>query len=317
MKIFVYGVGCGAGELLDAALPAERVTAFVDGNRTRDSFLGRPVITPEELAAQDYDLVIVTSRQADMIAARCAALGIDENKLLFLKNHVSPIDRNRCYELAEEALGKDYIEKLRTSERLIRAPFWSKRERLPADTLDNDYVRLKTLEALCGRLEGVPGAAAELGVYRGGFARCINALLPERTLYLFDTFSGFAESESESCGAGFVEAHRNTDEELVLSVLPHPEKAVLRAGLFPKTAAGLEDERFALVSLDVDLKESSYEGLRFFLPRLSDGGYLLLHDYGNPRLPGVRAAVERYEAERGKLCAVPLCDVSGTLVICK
>ena len=30
MKIYVYGTGCGAGDLIDAALPAERVEAFVD-----------------------------------------------------------------------------------------------------------------------------------------------------------------------------------------------------------------------------------------------------------------------------------------------
>ncbi len=317
MKIFVYGVGCGAGELLDTALPVGRVTAFVDGNKTAESFMGRPVITPEELAGRDYDLVIVTSRQADAIAARCEALGIDADRVLFLKNHVSLSDRNHCYEIAEAALGADFVGKLRASQRLIRAPLWSEVEPLPADTLDNDYVRLKTLEAICARLDGVPGAAAELGVFRGGFARCINALLPERTLYLFDTFDGFAGDEAEGCGAGFLAAHRNTGAELVLKQLPRPDRAVLRPGLFPETAAGLEGERFALVSLDVDLEESSFEGLRFFLPRLSEGGCLLLHDYLNPKLPGVRTAVERYEAEHGKLQAVPLCDIGGTLVICK
>ena len=316
MKIFVYGTGCGAGELLDGALPVERVTAFVDGQKTAETFLGRAVITPEELAARDYDLVIVTSRSADEIAARCASLGIDPEKLLFLKNHLQPSDRNRSYELAEAALGRVFTDKLRASERLIRAPLWSEGERLPKDTPDDDYVRLKTLEALCRRLEGVPGAAAELGVYRGGFARCINALLPERTLYLFDSFEGFSPDESVDCGEGFAAAHRNTSVPLVLSRLPHPEKAVIRQGFFPDSAAGLGEERFALVSLDVDLAESTYQGLRWFLPRLCEGGFLLLHDYLHPKLPGVRAAVERYEKENGKLHAVPLCDVNGTLVIC-
>ena len=48
---------------------------------------------------------------------------------------------------------------------------------------------------------------------------------------------------------------------------------------------------------------------------MSRGGYVLLHDYGNPKLPGVRRALERYEQEHGRLAAVPLCDVNGTLVI--
>ena len=177
---------------------------------------------------------------------------------------------------------------------------------------------MRTLEAICRRLGAVEGAAAELGVYRGGFARCISALLPERTLYLFDTFEGFDESEAKGERRGFVEAHRGASAERVLSLLPHPEKAILRPGLFPATAAGLEGERFCLVSLDADLEESTLAGLRFFTPRLSPGGYLLLHDWDTPRLGGVRRALERYESEIGqKLPAVPLCDVNGTLVIAR
>ncbi|MGX8693098.1 MAG: TylF/MycF/NovP-related O-methyltransferase [Clostridia bacterium] len=316
MEIYVYGTGCGAGDLVDAALPAERIAAFVDrvGGGT---FLGRPVITARELAKRPYDLIIVAGRQADGIARELAALGVDENRLLFLKNHTVPVDRNRDYALARRVLGEDFAARLQNSERLIRVPLWTEKERIAGPESDNDYVRLKTLEALCLRLDGVPGAAAELGVYRGGFARWINELLPERKLYLFDTFEGFDPAESAGEGTGFTEAHKNTGADRVLAALPHPERAVIRRGLFPQTALGLEDERFALVSLDADLEESTLAGLRFFLPRMSPGGYLLLHDYNNPKLPGVKRALARWEAEHGRLAAVPLCDVNGTLVLAR
>ena len=305
MKIYVYGTGCGAGDLADAALPAERVEAFVD-RVGGGSFLGRPVLTLEELAGRELDLLIVASRGAEQVEQECQRLGIAPDKLLFL---------NRSYDTARAVLSDAYVDRLIGSEKLIRVPLWTETERIAGPGSDNDYVRLKTLEALCLRLGGVPGAAAELGVYRGGFARWINALLPERTLYLFDTFEGFDPAESAEEGAGFTEAHRNTSAEQVLAALPHPERAVIRQGLFPQTAAGLEAERFSLVSLDADLEESTLAGLRFFWPRMSEGGYLLLHDYNHPRLPGVRRAVGRWEAEHGRLAAVPLCDVNGTLVI--
>ena len=83
MKIYVYGTGCGAGDLADAALPAERVEAFVDragGGR----FLGRPVITLEELAGRELDLLIVASRGAEQVEQECQRLGIAPDKLLFL-----------------------------------------------------------------------------------------------------------------------------------------------------------------------------------------------------------------------------------------
>ena len=315
MEIYVWGTGCGAGELIDTALPAARVKAFVESGARPTGFLGRPVIAPEDLAGRRVDLLIVASRRADEIAQRLDALGVDPDKVFYLKNHLVPVERNCSYELASAVLGKDYVNRIRCSERLIRAPLWTETEKIAGPEADNDYVRLKTLEALCARLGAVPGAAAELGVYRGGFARWLSALLPDRTLYLFDTFAGFDECESEGCGAGFVAAHRNTAAERVLAALPHPERAVLRQGLFPATSAGLEGERFCLVSLDADLEESTLAGLRFFLPRMAEGGYLLLHDYLNPKLPGVKRAVARYEAEAGRLRAVPLCDVNGTLVI--
>ncbi len=314
MTIYVFGTGCGAGDLIDEALPADRIAAFVD-REGGGTFLDRPVISLEQLAGRDYDLLIVASREAERIEADCRRLGLDPEKLLFLKNHSVIVDRNRRYEPARTVLGDAYVDRLIGSERLIRVPLWTERERIAGPGSDNDYVRLKTLEALCLRLEKVPGPAAELGVYRGGFARWINELLPERKLYLFDSFAGFDPAESAGCAAGFSEAHRAASAEGALSALPHPEKAVIRKGLFPETARGLEKERFALVSLDADLEESTLAGLRFFLPRMCEGGYVLLHDCMNPKLPGVRRALERFEAEAGRVHAVPLCDVNGTLVI--
>ena len=56
---------------LKAAM-AEQVAAFVDSRPSAESVLGRPVISPEALAQRDYDLIIVTSRDADGIAGRCS-----------------------------------------------------------------------------------------------------------------------------------------------------------------------------------------------------------------------------------------------------
>ena len=299
---------------MDEVLPVEKVTAFVE-REGGGTFLGRPVITLEELSKREFDLLIVASRDAEGVESEFLKLGIDPAKLFFLRNHMKFTDRNSNYETARALLGDDCIDRLICSEKLIRVPLWTGKERISGPGSDNDYVRLKTLEAICMRLENVPGAAAELGVNKGGFARWISQLMPDSTLYLFDTFSGFDPAESADCGEGFIEAHRNTTADKVLALIPHPDKAVIREGLFPETAKGMESERFALVSLDADLEQSTLAGLDFFLPRMSEGGYILLHDYNNPKLPGVRRATERWETENGRLAAVPLCDVNGTLVI--
>ena len=317
MKLYVWGTGCGAGELMEHGVAPEQVTAFVDSAPQAGSFLGRPVIRPEALIGRDADLILVASRQSRAIAARARELGLAEDRLLFLKNNWLTLDCNRSYAAAEQILDAQTLETLRRPPHAVREPLWLQDSVLTERDLENDYVRMRTLEAICASLGGVPGAAAELGVYRGGFARCINALLPERELYLFDTFEGFDACEAAGEAEGFVQAHRNTSAESVLRLMPHPERVRLMPGLFPASLRGLE-ERFALVSLDVDLEESTLAGLRYFYPRLEPGGFLLLHDYNSPRLPGVRRAWERWQDEVGRrLPGVPLCDINGSLTVCK
>ena len=64
MEIYVYGTGCGAGALIDEALPAERVAAFVQTVPEADTFLGRPVVSPEQLAAMDLEADLVKAKEA-------------------------------------------------------------------------------------------------------------------------------------------------------------------------------------------------------------------------------------------------------------
>lgn len=317
MSIYVWGTGCGASELLDAGLKPEQIAAFVDSFPSGDTFLGRPVILPQQLDREDCSLLIVTTRQADAIARRAAELGIPEEKLLYMKNHHILVDRNRNCSAAEIILGKELLNKILFPAHLVRQNP-TVIHALSLRDLENDYVRLATLELLCRRLTDVPGACAELGVYKGAFSRCINALMPDRKLYLFDSFDGFEPGEAarEVGSEAFLAAHRNTNAQTVMRSMPHPEQVEAKIGFFPGTAQGME-ERFCLVSLDADFEETTLEGLRYFWPRLSSGGYILLHDYTS-NLTGIAAAVAEFEAEWGqKLPSVPLCDIGGTLVLYK
>ena len=315
MGIYVWGTGCGASELIEQGLELERITAFVDSYPNGESFLGKVVLLPQQLRLEDCELLIVTTRHTDAVAQRCSQLGIPENRLLFLKNNYELSDRNTACNAAQALLGEELLQKLLPKQRIVPTPASLANSRLPERDLSNDYVRLATLELLCRRLDGVPGAVAELGVYRGFFARCMNQLLPERKLYLFDSFEGF-EAEA-GASESFQAAHANTTVGKVLAIMPHPETVSVKPGFFPDSLEGLE-ERFCLVSLDVDFAQTTLEGLRYFWPRLQKGGFIMLHDWGSPKLPGVAQALGTYEAEIGEcIPAVPLCDVGGTLVLCK
>ncbi len=170
------------------------------------------------------------------------------------------------------------------------------------------------------RLDNIPGAIAELGVYKGDFSLILHRQFPDRTIYLFDTFEGFnandVEIETESSFShSSTKDFADTSAEYVLGRFGDTSNIVLKKGYFPDTAAGLENESFAFVSLDADLYVPTLAGLEFFYPRLSHGGAILLHDYGSMRFSGVFQAVSDYEKKHGELMLMPLCDLHKSCII--
>jgi O-methyltransferase len=135
------------------------------------------------------------------------------------------------------------------------------------------------------RREGIPGAFAEVGVWRGDLSRFLHRCAPERTLYLFDTFSGFPE---ESVGQldlqnnGDRSRFRDTSVEQVRNAVGGSPNVVFRVGIFPDSTAGLESESFSFVMLDLDIYQPTVSALEFFYPRVSAGGYIFIHDFNSP-----------------------------------
>lgn len=198
-----------------------------------------------------------------------------------------------------------------------------------------DYTRIRTTELLIKELKrnNISGAMAEVGVFRGRFAKIFSHYFPEKDLYLYDTFEGFAERQIEDeLKQGYVTkewAARFADTSVndVKEYIGNPIHTKIRKGFFPETVMEEEKKRsFCLVSLDADLYEPILEGLRFFYPRLTEGGYILVHDYNGLDISenqyvtteGVKQAVYDYEKEIGKLLhKVPISDLNGSIIITK
>ena len=164
--------------------------------------------------------------------------------------------------------------------------------------------------------ERIAGSLAELGVYKGTTAKLLHELMPERTLWLFDTFAGFHEGDlagERGRPAGF-----RFDDTSVEAVLKHVGASPnVRAckGRFPETAGAVPDgERFALVHLDADLHKPTADALAFFYPRMSPGGFIVLHDYGSGAWPGIAEAADAFFADKPEgLVRIP--DKSGTAIV--
>lgn len=184
-----------------------------------------------------------------------------------------------------------------------------------------DYIRYATLELCYEEIisGGVKGNVAELGVYKGDFAEKLNFLFADRKLYLFDTFKGFDEHDvAIEHNKGYSKASQDfskTSIELVKNKMVHPENCIFKQGFFPESTLGIEDF-FCFVSIDADLYEPIYQGLGFFYPKLSKGGYIFIHDYNNAAYIGAKNAVATY-CKENNISFIPIPDSGGTAVISK
>lgn len=184
-----------------------------------------------------------------------------------------------------------------------------------------DYIRLATLELISHEInkKKLEGNIAEVGVYKGKFAKYINQYFPDKKLYLFDTFEGFDEKDKKTeRDLGLNDASQdfsNTSVGAVLKIMPFAHQCIIKKGFFPETTAGLNDS-FCFVSLDTDLYEPIYQGLIYFYPRMKKGGYIFVHDVNNDSYKGAAKAVEQFSAEQN-ISFVPIPDSCGSVIFMK
>ena len=144
-------------------------------------------------------------------------------------------------------------------------------------------------------------------------------MLPDKKFYLFDTFEGFHQKdvlvEKQNSFSNGKQDFSDTSVELVLNKMKYPDNCVVKKGYFPESAIGVDD-KFCFVSIDADLYEPIYNGLVFFYPKLTPGGYIFIHDFNNDNYKGSRKAVEQFCMEQ-KINSIPLPDSGGSAIIIK
>ncbi len=343
IKIALWGTGVITASIMKQLRDGVDVIGLIDNdpNKHGTLFNGKKVFSPEMapiLAECDYVLLLMSSYAQDVYEQLTVRMGFSRDKILSLGPCWDAEGNRRNYRILQSVMMYDEkTDPLRIHSSnffLHRKMEWDRYRtggRSAADErlFGSDYTRFRTFE-LCAeetlkiksrKMEN--SSVAEVGVFRGEFASLINAAYKDKTLYLFDTFEGFNSEEyskekiSEGVDAENVNFFRNTSVDLVLQRMPHLDKCVIRKGDFPDTAAGLENETFCFVSIDVDLTDPIYNSLVYFYPRLVAGGYLFVHEYNHGHYTGVKKAVERFEAENGFLRKMPLADNNGTLIITK
>ncbi|MBA3705277.1 MAG: hypothetical protein H0W84_05085, partial [Bacteroidetes bacterium] len=105
--------------------------------------------------------------------------------------------------------------------------------------------------------KNIPGAFAELGVYKGETAKMINEMDKLRRFHLFDTFAGFDKQDLDLENSKDEKYSTNNFSDTTLNSVKKyingNANVFYYQGYFPDTTKNLAEEKFALVHLDADL----------------------------------------------------------------
>ncbi len=175
---------------------------------------------------------------------------------------------------------------------LSDTPFLAAYEVLKSNTMVDLY-RCYELWTLVGQCARLGGDILEVGVWRGGTG-CLMAVRAglmgsSAKVYLADTFSGVVKAGvmDPSYKGG---EHADTSVDFVLKSMEALglKNVDLLVGIFPEdTGKIVEDRRFSLCHIDVDVYSSAADVLDWVWPRLLPGGVVVFDDYGTIETGGM------------------------------
>ena len=182
----------------------------------------------------------------------------------------------------------------------------------------------------------IKGDFVECGVWKGG-SSMLSALTflkmnnINRSLFLYDTFSGMSEPTDKDINIINKPAKQKYQELLksdhndwcyatidcvkqnIMST-GYPEgKVVLVKGKVEDTIPQTIPDNISILRLDTDWYESTYHELVHLFPRLSHGGILIIDDYGHWK--GAKLATDQYFNEIGQNIFLSRIDYTGRIGI--
>lgn len=161
----------------------------------------------------------------------------------------------------------------------------------------------------------VVGDFVELGCYKGDTSLMLAEVLKDtdKKLWIYDSFEGLpkkSEKDNSPLGENFKEGEllvtkREVKERFLRAGLKVP---VIKKAWFSELKSEDLPDKIAFAFLDGDFYESISDGLKLVENRMSEGGVLIVHDYNNPALPGVKRAVDEWIGTR-KLQVLESCAI--------
>lgn len=163
--------------------------------------------------------------------------------------------------------------------------------------------RLLTLTYWLGRCLPLNGALVEFGVYQGKTAALLS-FMAGKPIYLYDSFEGLPEKHGKDITAHwYVKGHLKSNREEVLewfdrNHLPPPN---ILAKWFDQLTEREVPRQIGFAHIDTDRYLSTLQALRLVYPRTGRGGVIVIDDYGNGDLQGVKPAVDEFVQDKNDL----------------
>ncbi len=169
----------------------------------------------------------------------------------------------------------------------------------------------------------IEGDFIELGVWRGGAAILMRALLKDmnisnRIVWLADSFEGLPRPDENKYPADKGDRHYTYSELAIpLEQVKHnfekygllDEQVKFLKGWFKNTLPTAPIKKLAVLRLDGDMYESTMDGLVNLYPKLSKGGYIIIDDWG--AIPACKRAVDDYRTQHGIIEEIKKIDWTG------
>ena len=159
--------------------------------------------------------------------------------------------------------------------------------------------RLYVLFQSARNVARIPGAAVEVGTYRGGSAWFLASALKafaghEVPMHVFDTFAGHPADAISDVDVFQTAGEFTGSLGAVREFLASFGSVTIHPGDVRHTLSQLPSQAYRLVHLDTDLYQPILACLDYFGPRLSGGGIIVVDDYGSKKCPGVPKATAEY-----------------------
>lgn len=177
---------------------------------------------------------------------------------------------------------------------------------------------------------GLDGDVAECGAFKGlssfvfcNYIRLASSEFDGGGYHIFDSFEGLSEPStqdvSEQGAATIDEKFQKAGAfhgslETVKSTLRDFPRIEYHRGWIPQSFEGIPEKQYKFVHLDLDLYEPIKGSVEYFYPRMVKGGVIVIDEYGFPRWPGARKAVDEYCNDHG---ITPLSLTTGNGVLIK